>query len=433
VATSQWVDDRAAQFLQLADDLKIDYARFIRTTEKAHVQAVHSLWRSLRPDDVYLKAYRGLYCSACEDFLFEKDLVEGKCPEHRKSPAEVAERNYFFRLSAYQGRIEEWLKSGEVSIRPERRRKEILQFVRLGLEDISISRLASRSGGWGVPVPDDDSQIVYVWIDALVNYLTGLGYGGGDGWREWWNGDTRKIHVIGKNVWKFHAIYWPALLLSAGLPLPDELVIHGFLTADGQKIGKSAGNAIAPDDFIQRYGADAVRYFLLRAVPAFDDGDFSATRFSSVYDADLANGLGNLVSRLLTLAVKSGLENVGPEEPHPTVASIERARSGYQHDEALTTLWQRIDALNRELELAKPWIELKSGNAVVVRSQVDGWLRRVVGIAQCLEPYLPETATRILVLVRARPLGVSLPLFPRLPAGINPDQRECPRSSPERP
>ena len=308
--TLDWVDSRSGQFRQLADRLHVGYDRFIRTTEEAHVRGVHRFWQSLRPDDIVRKSYSGLYCSGCEDFLFPKDLVNGCCPDHLVAPVEVAETNYFFRLSSYREQLLRWLSSDAVTIRPDWRRGEILSFVRAGLQDISISRPATRSAGWGVAVPGDDSQVVYVWIDALINYLTGLGYGTDDRWQEWWNDDTKKIHVIGKNVWKFHAVYWPALLLSAGLPLPDELVIHGFLTIDGRKIGKSLGNAIAPDDFIQRYGADAVRYFLLRAVPQFGDSDFSADRFAAVYEADLANGLGNLVSRLFTLAARSGLEAV---------------------------------------------------------------------------------------------------------------------------
>jgi len=411
--TRVWVDDHAAQFRQLADDLHIGYDRFLRTAEETHFKAVHALWRSLRPDDIYTKAYRGAYCPGCEDFLFEKDLVDGQCPEHGRPPVETTEVNYFFRLSAYQERIEQWLAGGTVLIRPEKRRTEILNFVRAGLQDISISRLATRSGGWGVPVPGDPTQVVYVWIDALVNYLTGLGYGAGGPWHEWWNRDTRKIHVIGRNVWKFHAIYWPALLLSAGLPLPNELVIHGFLTADGCKISKSLGNTISPQDYIGKYGADALRYFLLRAVPPFDDGDFSAARFASVYQADLANGLGNLVSRLLTLAVKSCLTDASLEDGAVVAADFQAACAGYRHDEALAILWRRIDVLNQEIEQTKPWVALKEGAESVVRAQVAGWLRTLGGIAQSLGPFLPETSAKILQLLAVKPLQAAPPLFPR--------------------
>ena len=394
VETRPWVDACAAQFRQLADDLHLRHDIFLRTADPVHTQAVQTLWRSLRPGDIYTKAYRGLYCPGCEDFLFEKDLVNGECPEHGRSPVECAEENHFFRLTAYQQQIEAWLASDAVVIRPESRRNEILQFVRAGLQDISISRLASRSAGWGVPVPEDPTQVVYVWIDALVNYLTGLGYGGGTSWRDWWNPETRKIHVIGRNVWKFHAVYWPALLLSAGLTLPDELVIHGFLTSDGRKISKSLGNAISPQDYIGRYGCDALRYFLLRGVPPFDDGDFSARRFTAVYQADLANGLGNLVSRLLTLAVKSGLEQV-PEVKWAVPIEFQLACDRYHFDEALSVLWGRIDALSQEIEQAKPWVALSEGKSVSARPQIVRWIQVLAGIARELHSFLPATSERI--------------------------------------
>jgi methionyl-tRNA synthetase len=256
--------------------------------------------------------------------------------------------------------------------------------------------------------------VVYVWIDALVNYLTGLGYGTDASWSGWWNEDVRKVHVIGRNVWKFHAIYWPALLLSAGLPLPDELVIHGFLTADGCKISKSLGNAISPEDYIGRYGADALRYFLLRAVPPFGDGDFSTHRFAAVYQADLANGLGNLVSRLLTLAEKSGLPSVALETTAIETPEFQLACAQYRYDEALAILWRGIDGLNREIEQTKPWAVLKEGKAAIVQSQVADWLRALGTIARHLGPFLPATSARILELLANQPLRAAPPLFPRV-------------------
>jgi len=357
------------------------------------------------------KGYAGLYCTGCEDFLFPKDLVDGRCPDHQVVPIEVEETNYFFRLSAYQEPLEHWLSSVAVTIRPEWRRAEILSFVRSGLQDISISRPASRSAGWGVTVPDDETQIVYVWIDALINYLTGLGYGTDDSWLQWWEKDTRKIHVIGKNVWKFHAVYWPALLLSAGLPLPDELDIHGFLTIDGRKISKSLGNAVSPDDLILQYGPDAVRYFLLRAVPQFGDSDFSAERFAALYESDLANGLGNLVSRLFTLAARSGLKT-GSRLAETSLPRLEFDLN-QPHDEALAAIWTQIDQLNRELEEAKPWVALREGSTTLVREQIAGWLGQLACIAWLIEPYLPSTSCEILTRLRADSLQPIAPLFPR--------------------
>lgn len=417
VDTSSWVDGRAAQFRRLADDLSVGYDRFFRTTDQAHVRAVHAFWRSLRPGDIYAKPYTGLYCSGCEDFLFEKDLVDGCCSEHRIPPVEVSETNYFFRLSKYQDQIAHWLNSDAVSVRPESRRREILEFVHSGLQDISVSRNASRSGGWGVTVPDDSSQVVYVWIDALINYVAGLGYGTDERWHEGWSHDVRKIHVLGKNVWKFHAVYWPALLLSAGLPLPDELVIHGFLTANGRKIGKSSGNAISPDSFIQRYGADAVRYFLLRSIPAFDDGDFSSTRFAAVYESDLVNGIGNLVSRLVTLAVKSGQTSASLSEPARIDFEYEAACREYRHDDALKAVWQRIDRVNRQIEAEKPWENLKTGDLASVRKVVEPWLQELNVVARQIAPFLPATAGRVQDILNANPLSPAAPLFPRLRAG----------------
>jgi methionyl-tRNA synthetase len=409
-----WVETHAARFRQLADHLNVGYDRFVRTTEGDHTRAVHEFWRSLRPDDIFKREYRGLYCTGCEDFLFEKDLIAGKCPDHGQAPGEVSETNYFFRLSAYQEQIEHWLTSGAVTVLPEKRRNEILQFVRAGLQDISISRPAARSGGWGIPVPGDGGHVVYVWIDALVNYLTGLGYGTDDRWTDWWNGETQKVHVIGRNVWKFHAIYWPALLLSAGLPLPDKLVIHGFLTSGGLKISKSLGNTVAPGDYISRYGAEAVRYFLLRGVSPFDDGDFSTGRFAAVYESDLVNGLGNLVSRLLALAVKSGLSRVSTAKRETPADSFERACRAYLHHEALAALWRQIDELNRDIDRVKPWVALKQGNPELVQSQVDEWLQGVSEIARSLAPFLPETSSKVLSVLGKSPLQASAPLFPRV-------------------
>lgn len=412
VDTREWVDVRAGQFRQLADRLHVGYDRFIRTTEEGHVRGVQRFWRSLRPGDIFRKSYTGLYCSGCEDFLFPKDLVDERCPDHPVAPVPVEETNYFFRLSAYQQQLEQWLSSSAVTLRPAWRREEILTFVRSGLQDISISRPAARSGGWGVSVPGDESQIVYVWIDALINYLTGLGYGSGDeAWREWWNGDTHKVHVIGKNVWKFHAVYWPALLLSAGLPLPDELAIHGFLTINGRKIGKSLGNAVSPDDLVRRYGADAVRYFLLRAVPQFGDSDFSRERFATLYEADLANGLGNLASRLFTLAVRSGLKSLG-QTSLDAVAKISESEPGGPHDQTLAATWAVIDRLNRELEREKPWVALKAGPTDALREQIKAWLVELASIARQIEPFLPETARRLHSALADFPLRPIEPLFP---------------------
>lgn len=414
LTTSQLVDRNSQRFRALQTALNISADDFLRTTEDRHHRGVHALWQRLRDGDISRKTYRGLYCTGCEDFYLEKDLVDGCCPEHGTRPAEVAEENYFFRLTAYKRQIEALLESGRLQVVPETRRKEVLSFVRRGLADISVSRPAKRSGGWGIPVPGDDSQVVYVWIDALINYISGPGFGRSDDWRCWWNDDVEKVHVIGKNVWKFHAVYWPALLLAAGLPLPDKVVVHGFVTAEGRKIGKSLGNAVDPFTCIEALGADAVRYYLLRAISPFDDGDFSLGRLRGLYNTDLANGLGNLVSRLTTLCERADFGDFqaphAPDAPADYLAAFDR----YEFNKAASALWQIVDSLNRRIETARPWELLKAGERSPLRERLHGWLTVLHHLAYWLEPLLPSTSERIMEALSRSPLKAGAPLFPRL-------------------
>ena len=408
------VERNSRCFKNLADALCISADNFIRTTQPAHRLGVHALWRRLTPGDLYRRNYHGLYCPGCEDFYLEKELVDGRCPEHGSRPVEIAEQNYFFRLSAYQGQIERLLADSAIQVVPETRRNEVLSFVRRGLRDISVSRAAARAGGWGIRVPEDDSQVIYVWIDALTNYLSGLGFGRDDGWRDWWGEDAEKVHLIGKNVWKFHAVYWPALLLSAELPLPDQIIVHGFLTVEGRKIGKSLGNAVDPFAVLSDFGADPVRYYLLRGVPCFGDGDFSLQRLRQLYQADLANGLGNLVSRITALCARAGFgryECAGaPEPPQGYVEALQR----YEFDRAVSALWSIIEGVNRDIEAARPWELLKADDADRLRGHLRRWLGELHRIAHWLEPLLPETSARILAALSAPQIRPAGPLFPRL-------------------
>ena len=299
IHVQQLVDENSARFRALADALDVSLDHFQRTTDPAHRRAVDAFLARLRPDDVYTADYRGLYCTGCEDFYLETDAVDGRCPEHDTPLVEVAEHNWFFRLSAYQTQLHDLVASRRVHVFPEAREREVLSFIARGLSDISISRDAARSAGWGIPFPGDPTQVVYVWIDALINYLTGLGFPDSDVDRFWNEAET--CHAIGKNVWKFHAVYWPALLLSAGFPVPDQIVVHGFLTNEGRKISKSSGDAADPIEYVDALGVDAVRHFLLRHVRPFEDSDFSRARLEAAYDADLAHGIGNLTSRLTAL------------------------------------------------------------------------------------------------------------------------------------
>lgn len=410
--TRAFVDRHAAAFRLLATELNIAADDFVRTTELRHREAVQRFWQCLRPGDLYRQHYTGLYCAGCEDFLLPRQLVDGCCPDHLVPPVPIAEDNWFFRLSAYQATLEDLLVNEQLQVVPEERRNEVLAFVRSGLQDISVSRAVVRTGDWGIPVPGDPTQTVYVWIDALVNYLTGPGFGTREDWGVWWNRDVRKTHVIGKNVWKFHAVYWPALLLSAGLPLPDTVLVHGFLTVNGRKIGKSLGNAIDPFACIRDVGVDAVRYYLLRAVPPNGDGDFSAVRLRHLYNADLANGIGNTLSRVTTLAARTGTV-FEPEQPPPSPTGYSEALTAFRFDDALGCLWQQLNSVNREIDQLRPWVALKAGQPEVIRPHVARWLATLWGVGVWLSPFLPQAAQRVTAALRRVPITPTASLFPR--------------------
>ena len=410
VSVQSLVDRNSQRFLELTQALAIAADTFIRTTELRHRQGVTAFWRRLRRDDLFKQQYTGLYCTGCEDFLLERDLVQGTCTEHLTEPETVAEENYFFRLSSYQTVLEEAIQGERIKIVPETRKNEVLSFIRRGLQDISVSRDTSRMAGWGIPVPGDDRQTIYVWIDALINYITGQGFGSGEAWRRVWNSDTKKIHVIGKNVWKFHAVYWPALLLSAGLPLPDEIVVHGFLTVEGTKISKSLANVIDPFTCIDRYGAEAVRYSLLTLSP-FADGDYSKRYLRQRYQADLANGIGNLATRITALCQQArlnGLESAATPEPPPNFA---KHMADYRIDRALSALWTLVTEINQGIESVRPWEQIQS--PATARS-LDKWVHGLGEFAYWVQPVLPTTGGRILQGLSKPRIARLSPLFPRL-------------------
>ena len=406
------VDENAARFQELVRRLHISADRFVRTTEPVHRQAVHAFLAHLRPGDVYQASYEGLYCSGCEDFYLEGDVEDRRCPEHGIALAEVAERNHFFRLSAYQEQLHELIASRRIRIVPDGRECEVLSFIARGLSDISISRDTERAEGWGIPFPGDPTQVVYVWIDALINYLTGLGYPDGDDVSRHWE-RAAKCHVIGKNVWKFHAVYWPALLLSAGLDVPDEIVVHGFLTNEGRKISKSAGNGVDPLEYVEEFGVDGVRHFLLRHVRPFDDSDFSRTRLAAAYNADLSNGIGNLTSRLTALAESAQVGGIA-REPGLPPNGFQDLVEAHRFDLALAALWDEIGQINRELGEVKPWDLVKNGKLEDARSSISPLLHRLLTVSHWLSPFLPSTAVTINSVLSAAPIRRTPPLFPRI-------------------
>jgi methionyl-tRNA synthetase len=396
VPVREFVDTNVARFRELSDRLSISHDRFVRTTDASHHAAVHELLGRLRKDDLYQTDYRGLYCSGCEDFYLERDLVDGRlCPEHLVPAVEISEHNHFFRLSAYQDQLRDLIASKRLRIIPEARETEVLQFIARGLTDISLSRDAARSDGWGVPFPNDSTQVVYVWIDALVNYLSGLAFPCGDDFTRFWAGGGERIHAIGKNVWKFHAIYWPALLLSAGLELPTEVFVHGFLTNEGRKISKSAGGATDPNEYVSTFGSDSVRYFLLRHVRPFEDTDFSERRLREAHNADLANGIGNLTSRLTTLCESAGLESPAAPASESAPDGYHDAFAEYRFDVALEVLWAEVRELNRVITEQRAWEDTSAGRLDEARGKLAPLAARLRTLGHWLSPFLPSTAQHI--------------------------------------
>jgi methionyl-tRNA synthetase len=304
ITVKKLVDRNAKKFYELKETLNSTFDDFIRTTEQRHIRGAQKLWKACQKD-IYKKSYQGLYCVECEQFYKESELENGLCPEHKIKPELIEEENYFFKLSKYQDQLKKIIEQDKIKIIPLTRKNEVLSFINQGLEDICISRLAQRAGGWGIDVPRDPSQKIWVWFDALSNYINALGYGENSRkFQEWWQKNENKLHIIGKGILRFHAVYWPAILLSARLALPKTIFVHGYLTSGGQKMSKSLGNVIDPFELVKKYGTDPVRYFLLREIPSTEDGDFTYQKFEARYNSDLANGIGNTVSRVLTMAEK---------------------------------------------------------------------------------------------------------------------------------
>ncbi len=389
----EYVKENAEVFRSLGDSLGLSFDRFIRTTEPIHFEGVKKFWSAMDPNDLYKKSYHGLYCVGCEEFKLEKDLIDGKCPEHMTVPETVEEENWFFRLSAYGDRFMELIVSGKLSIVPEFRKNEVLSFIDMGLEDFSVSRSVARAKGWGVPVPGDESQIMYVWVDALSNYITALDYAGdGAEYGKYWAGEGERIHMIGKGILRFHAIYWPAMLLSAKLPLPTTVYAHEYLTIDGQKMSKSLGNVIYPGELVERFGKDGARYLLLSSIPYSKDGDLSWAKMTEKYNADLANGLGNLVSRVMRMS--EGLDTRKTVELPAFPDDVAKLLENYRFTEALEKIWETVRDANRYIEEEKPW-ELSKNDREKFAGVMSVLLDRLAFLSVALVPFLPDTAEKI--------------------------------------
>lgn len=409
VDTQAWLDEYSQVFQDAFAFFGISLTHFRRgSDQKLHWPGVQELWnRCVAAGDVYTKTYEGLYCVGCESFYTPDELIDGKCPEHLTVPEKVKEENYFFRLSKYQDQILQLIESNELRLVSHQYRQEMLGFIKHGLEDFSISRSVERGRGIGVPVPNDPKQVMYVWFDALSIYMTAVGWGFDQKtWEQFWPAD---VHVIGKGIARFHAVYWIGMLLSAGLPLPKCISIHGYITAGGQKMSKSLGNVIDPFQMVEKYGLEPVRYYLLRAIPAHSDGDFTEERFAEVYTADLANGLGNLCSRTARLASQLALPGV---KDTPTFdPEFSQLLNDVELDRALKWIWDKVTALDGYLSEQKPWQQ--EGDAK--KATLEKTVAEIVVIATHLQPFLPQTATKILAQFQADTIEPLQPLFPRLP------------------
>lgn len=408
VSTRELVDRNAEIFRSLKGVLNLSWDDFIRTTEGRHVKGAQKLWLACKKD-MYKKKYRGFYCVGCEEFKKEDELENNMCQDHKRVVELIDEENYFFALSRYQEKIRELIETDRVSIIPESRRNEMLAFIAQGLEDFSISRSIERSHGWGIPVPEDQNQIMYVWFDALSNYINAVGYGTENKrFQEWWQDNPNIFHVIGKGISRFHCIYWPAILLSAGLQLPKTIFIHGHITVGGQKMSKTIGNVVDPVKLVEQIGlaslpqvgSDAIRYFLLRELSPFEDGDFSKERFKERYNSDLASGLGNLVARVTTVALKSKFQNPNTKlSPNPKIKNAVNGTWRQYHvllgefrfNETLAKVWELITVCDRYIEEERPWERRKKSQEIVY-----DLLYALGNIAWMLQPFLPSTSEEVL-------------------------------------
>lgn len=396
----KFVDKNAEFFKKLIKVLNISNNYFIRTTDKKnHWPGVLEMWKRLvKKGDIYMKKYTGHYCSGCERFVTEKDLINGKCPNHPTRKIDiVSDENYFFRLSKYSDKIKKIINSKELEIYPKKWKNDFLSLIEEGLTDVSFSR-SKKQLPWGVPVPNDDSQVMYVWCDALTNYLTGIGFPDKK-YKKYWPAD---IHVVGKDMLRFHAGIWPGMLLAAGIDLPKKIIVHGFLTIDGRKMSKSTGNVIDPIEISKKYGADSVRYFFCRNFVFGEDGDFSEKALIDRHNNELANKLGNLVSRVASLIEKYGVKKLKDQNFENTMGikicknKVEKYMANYEFDKALNEIFNRIDKLNEYVQNKKPWENNDRKDRLEINQGVLYNLSQSMKfVTILLWPFIPETSKKI--------------------------------------
>lgn len=409
----KYCDEYAAKFDALKKSLNLSYNNFIRTTDTHHIKASQEFWRRCHKNgDIYKKNYRINYCVGCELEKTDSELDHGKCTLHPNQTIEIYdEENYFFRFSKYQNKLLQLYENPDFVV-PKFRLKEIKTFVQKGLEDFSISRLKNKMP-WGIDVPDDPSHVMYVWFDALINYISAIGWPDNlKKFNKWWP----VIQFAGKDNLRQQSAIWQTMLMSAGLPPSKQIFIHGFITSEGQKISKSLGNTVDPFLLVDKYGTDALRYYLLREIPSYNDGDFSEGRFKEIYNADLANNLGNLVARVAKLA--STVHNL--KIPHLNHSNntyyysknqnCQQALDEFRFNDALSFVWSKITSTNKEIDRQKPW-ELKGD---ILKKVLIPLINQIIEIANLLQPFLPATSEKILEQFKGPKIKSQPPLFPRI-------------------
>ncbi|MDR0953696.1 MAG: methionine--tRNA ligase [Elusimicrobiota bacterium] len=429
VSPQEWTDNLAQKFKELWAELNINYDDFIRTTEPRHERTVQEVFEVLlKKGDIYKGKYSGKYCMSCEAYIDESELLPNDlCPIHKKPTQFIEEETYFFKLSAYGELLLKFYEANPTFLSPKFRSNEIINFVKSGLKDLSVTRTKVK---WGVPVLSDPNHTIYVWFDALVNYISAIGYGKKLGLSEYadykYNFDEfwpAEVHLLGKEISRFHSVIWPAVLMALGLPLPGKTFAHGWWTIEGEKMSKSRGNFIDPRDITTKYGVDSLRYFLFREVPFGGDGDFSMDSFKKRFNADLANDLGNLLSRTLNMAAKTVVEiPQNYTEKSNLLAKAQETNKTYfeqmdnlAFDKALDSVWFLIGDMNKYIDETKPWMLAKSEpeKAKAILLELIFALKSVVG---WISPFMPKTAEEMARRLAVGPIEKYAPLFPRIEA-----------------
>jgi len=407
----EYADEISAKFIVAWQKLNIANDGFLRTTDPKHIKAVQTALQYMYDKgDIYLSKYEGLYCRGCEQYKGERDLIDGLCPDHKVAPEKMSEECYNFKLSKYAGQLLKFIKQDKLKILPANRKNEIISFYeKEGLEDVSFSR---KNVSWGIPIPWDSSHTVYVWADAFLNYLTGLGWdpSAGSGQApDFWPPD---VQLMSKDILRVHATIWAAMLLALGLELPETIFVHGYFKIDGEKMSKSLGNVIAPGDLINRYGVDASRYLIMSAAVFGHDGDISLEKFDAKYNADLANGLGNLVARAANLVEKNNLAlKLKAGSDKKLVKDYNELMAEYKFDEALKLLWQKLKQADETLSEKKPW---KIEDKKEIKEILEPIAQTILKVADLLKPFMPTVAGRISEQFNAEEIKKQEPLFPRV-------------------